>query len=71
MSKNTSPAFGATRNAWDKVYYKERAPPDLTLPGPGAYDQIKLSISKNESKSFRIHPVGPKKQLNITTPGPG
>ena len=38
LSKNTSPAFGATRNAWEKVYYKERAPLDLTLPGPGAYD---------------------------------
>ena len=30
-------SFGAPRNAYDRVYYKERVPHDRTIPGPGTY----------------------------------
>ena len=29
--------FGAPRNAYDRVYYKERIPNDRSIPGPGTY----------------------------------
>ena len=30
-------SFGAPRNAYDRVYYKERIPHDRSIPGPGTY----------------------------------
>jgi len=31
-------SFGASRAAYDRVYYKERIPHDRSIPGPGFYD---------------------------------
>jgi len=45
-------SFGAPRNAYDRVYYKERIPHDRTIPGPGTY-QLDTTLGKN-SKKFSI-----------------
>ena len=47
-------SFGASRKAYDRVYYKERIPHDRSLPGPGHYDQDTLAISRNKNKSFTM-----------------
>ena len=31
-------SFGSGREAYDRVYYKERIPHDRTIPGPGTYE---------------------------------
>ena len=31
-------SFGSSREAYDRVYYKERVPVDRAIPGPGAYE---------------------------------
>ena len=31
-------SFGSGRDAYDRVYYKERIPLDQSIPGPGHYD---------------------------------
>jgi hypothetical protein len=46
--------FGSSRDAYDRVYYKERVPLDRSLPGPGQYDQEGMTIKKNKSKAFSI-----------------
>ena len=47
-------SFGAGREVYDRVYYKERVPHDRSLPGPGHYDQEARTIKKNKSTSFSI-----------------
>ena len=47
-------SFGAPRQAYDRVYYKERIPHDRSVPGPGHYDQKGLTIEKNQSKAFTL-----------------
>ena len=47
-------SFGASRTAYDRVYYKERIPHDRSIPGPGYYDQEAKTISKNRNKSFSM-----------------
>ena len=47
-------SFGAGRNAYDRVYYKERVPHDRSVPGPGYYDQEGNTIKKNKAKAFTI-----------------
>lgn len=42
-------SFGAPRNAYDRVYYKERVPHDRSIPGPGYYP-----IPKNQTVSGNI-----------------
>lgn len=34
-------SFGAGREAYDRVYYKERIPHDRQIPGPGTYEARK------------------------------
>ena len=47
-------SFGAGREVYDRVYYKERVPHDRSVPGPGHYDQEAQTIKKNKSTSFSI-----------------
>ena len=47
-------SFGASRKAYDRVYYKERIPHDRSVPGPGHYDQKGLTIEKNQNKAFTL-----------------
>jgi hypothetical protein len=42
-------SFGASRHAYDRVYYKERIPADRAIPGPGTYE-LDTSIGKNSRK---------------------
>ena len=47
-------SFGASRDAYDRVYYPERIPNDRALPGPGHYNQESKTISKNNNLSFTM-----------------
>lgn len=40
-------SFGAGRESYDRVYYKERIPHDRTIPGPGFYNQEAKTILRN------------------------
>ena len=42
-------SFGASRKAYDRVYYKERIPADLQIPGPGTYE-LDTTLGKNSRK---------------------
>ena len=42
-------SFGAGREAYDRVYYKERVPHDRQIPGPGTYEQ-RQEPGKNAKK---------------------
>ena len=46
--------FGAPRNAYDRVYYKNRVPHDRNIPGPGHYNQEGKTIAMNRNKSFTM-----------------
>lgn len=42
IAKRIAYSFGASRQAYDKVYLpQQKVPLDTTLPGPGAYDMTK------------------------------
>ena len=45
-------SFGAPREAYDRVYYKERIPHDRQIPGPGSYE-LDATLGKN-SKKFSL-----------------
>ena len=42
-------SFGASRHAYDRVYYKERIPADRAIPGPGTY-HLDTTLGKNSRK---------------------
>lgn len=42
-------SFGAGREAYDRVYYKERIPHDRQIPGPGTYE-ARLEPGKDAKK---------------------
>ena len=45
-------SFGASREAYDRVYYKERIPVDRQIPGPGTYT-LDTTLGK-DSKHFSM-----------------
>ena len=47
-------SFGASRNAYDRVYYKERIPADRSIPGPGKYDQEAGTMKMNKNLSYTM-----------------
>ena len=66
--------FGAGREAYDRVYYKERIPHDRSIPGPGHYDQQSLTIQANRNKSFTMLGRIPREShiaIKVHNPGPG
>ena len=66
--------FGAGREAYDRVYYKERIPHDRSLPGPGHYDQKGGTIKDNRNLSFTIKSRIPQEShiaVKVHNPGPG
>ena len=42
-------SFGSGREAYDRVYFKERVPHDRNIPGPGHYEQ-RQEPGKNAKK---------------------
>jgi len=42
-------SFGSSREAYDRVYYKERIPADRAIPGPGTYE-LSTTLGKNSLK---------------------
>ena len=66
--------FGAGREAYDRVYYKERIPHDRSLPGPGYYNQEGNTIKQNRQKSFTMLGRIPREShiaVKVHNPGPG
>lgn len=67
-------SFGASRKAYDRVYWKERVPHDRSIPGPGHYDQEARTIKKNRSKSFSmLGRIANESHIavKVNNPGPG
>lgn len=74
LNKGKVYTFGAGREAYDRVYYKERIPHDRSLPGPGHYDQNTKTMKNNRNKSFTILGRIPREShiaVKVHNPGPG
>lgn len=65
-------SFGAGREAYDRVYYKERIPHDRQIPGPGTYE-ARLEPGKDAKKFSLLSRIATESHIAVksTTPGPG
>jgi len=64
-------SFGASRDAYSRVYCEGRVPHDRDIPGPGAYQ---IPCTTNEGKKIQMHKkIARESHVNVTstTPGPG
>ena len=58
--QNQGKSFGASRAAYDRVYSKEHKMQDLSIPGPGHYNQLSGTVATNRNLSFTMLPKLPK-----------
>jgi len=65
-------SFGSGREAYDRVYFKERIPHDRNIPGPGHYEQ-RQEPGKNAKKFSMLSRIPRESHIAVksSTPGPG
>ena len=63
--------FGASREAYSRVYADSQLPADKDVPGPGSYYPPKGVGSEGSKYSFRMRPLDIAHLDKLRTPGPG